>query len=78
MDNRFFEKSILNSPYEYSGHHWELDAQGRPTGRIIDARRTAQFITPIPKPKQEAEAAGFVGDRKLLRGRAQNGGAAWR
>ncbi len=25
MDNRFFEKPILNSPYEYPARHWELD-----------------------------------------------------
>ena len=31
MDNRFFEHPILNSPYEYPAHHWELDADGQPT-----------------------------------------------
>jgi len=24
MDNRFFERPILNSPYEYPKRHWEL------------------------------------------------------
>ena len=65
MDNRFFEKPILNSPYEYPAHHWELDAHGQPTQRIIDSRRTAQFITPIPKPrkrKQSAEQGRLVFD----------------
>jgi hypothetical protein len=52
MDNRFFEQPILNSPYEYPARHWELDAQGQPTQRIIEARRKAEFITPIPKPKK--------------------------
>jgi type III restriction enzyme len=52
MDNRFFEKPILNSPYEYPVRHWELDAQGQPTHRIIDRRRRAEYITPIPKPKK--------------------------
>ena len=52
MDSRFFERPILNSPYAYPARHWELDAQGQPTGDIIEARRTAQFITPIPKPKK--------------------------
>src|SRR5689334_3492041 len=32
--------------------YWELDAQGQPTQRIIDSRRRAEFITPIPKPKK--------------------------
>jgi type III restriction enzyme len=52
MDNRFFERPILNSPYEYPAHHWELDEQGQPTQQIIDVRRGAEFITPIPKPKK--------------------------
>ena len=50
MDNRFFEKPVLNSPYEYPVRHWELDDDGQPTQRIIEKRRRAKFITPIPKP----------------------------
>ena len=52
MDNRFFEKPILNSPYEYPGRHWELDQTGQPTQKIIASRRAASFITPIPKPRK--------------------------
>ncbi|MEW6171726.1 MAG: BPTD_3080 family restriction endonuclease [Bacillota bacterium] len=52
MDNRFFDKPILNSPYEYPARHWELDDQGQPTQRIIEKRRSAEFITPIPKPRK--------------------------
>ena len=52
MDNRFFEQPILNSPYEYPARHWELDNQGQPTQRIIEKRRSAKFITPIPKPRK--------------------------
>lgn len=52
MDNRFFEQPILNSPYEYPIRHWELDTSGQPTQEIIDKRRRAEFITPIPKPKK--------------------------
>src|SRR5207249_10676975 len=52
MDSGFFERPILNSPFAYPVRHWELDAQGQTTGRIIKARRTAQFITPIPRPKK--------------------------
>jgi type III restriction enzyme len=48
----FFEKPILNSPYEYPARHWELDAHGQPTNRITENRRRAEFITPIPKPKK--------------------------
>jgi type III restriction enzyme len=52
MSNPFFDHPILNSPYEYPARHWELDEAGQPTQRIIDNRRGARFITPIPKPKK--------------------------
>ncbi|MFC1818249.1 BPTD_3080 family restriction endonuclease [Thermodesulfobacteriota bacterium] len=52
MDNRFFERPILNSPYEYPTQHWELDEQGQPTQQIIESRRSAKFVTPIPKPRK--------------------------
>ena len=48
----FFEHPILNGPYAYPGRHWELDDEGRPTSTIVDARRSAKFVTPIPKPKK--------------------------
>jgi type III restriction enzyme len=56
MDNRFFEKPILNSPYEYPKSHWELDKEGQPTQQIINRRRSAEFITPIPKPRKRKKA----------------------
>lgn len=56
MQNRFFEQPILNSPYEYPKRHWELDNTGQPTQQIIDRRRKAEFITPIPKPRQQRRA----------------------
>jgi type III restriction enzyme len=52
MENRFFERPILNSPYEYPKSHWELDKDGQPTQKIITKRRSAEFITPIPKPRK--------------------------
>lgn len=52
MSSLFFEKPILNSPYEYPNKHWELDDSGQPTHQIIETRRRAEFITPIPKPKK--------------------------
>ena len=57
MDNLFFEKPILNSPYDYPSRHWELDEQGQPTQKIIESRRRAEFITPIPKPRKRKIAA---------------------
>lgn len=51
--NLFFERPILNSPYNYPDRHWELNKFGQPTHRIIEKRRMASFITPIPKPKKQ-------------------------
>ena len=53
MDNPFFERPVLNSPYQYPKRHWELDETGQPTQRIVETRRPAEFITPIPKPKKQ-------------------------
>ncbi len=50
-ENLFFDKPILNSPYEYPDRHWELDNRGQPTQQFVNHRRMAEFITPIPKPK---------------------------
>src|SRR5262245_48387623 len=52
MGNPFFEHPIVNSPYEYPRQHWELDESGQPTGNLVERRRRAEFITPIPKPKK--------------------------
>jgi type III restriction enzyme len=62
MGNPFFEKPILNSPYEYFCQHWELDTSGQPTQQLIETRRKAEFITPIPKPRKRkaTQQEGFV------------------
>ena len=57
MSNPFFEHPILNSPYACPQRHWELDGDGQPTQQIIDERRKAEFISPIPKPKKRRTAA---------------------
>lgn len=62
--NKFFEQPILNSPYGYPARHWELDDQGQPTQQILEHRRSAEFITPIPKPRKRkgAKQMDFVFD----------------
>ncbi len=55
MSNPFFEQPILNSPYDYPLRHWELDPAGQPTQRVLEKRRRAEFITPIPKPKKRKD-----------------------
>ncbi len=57
MANPFFDHPILNSQYEIPRRHWELDAQGQPTQKVLETRRRADFITPIPKPKKHKAAA---------------------
>ncbi|TWT61715.1 BPTD_3080 family restriction endonuclease [Rubinisphaera italica] len=52
MSDQFTSHPILNSPYEYPKRHWELDSSGQPTQQIIEYRRKADFISPIPKPKK--------------------------
>ena len=66
MTNLFFEQPVLNSPYECPSRYWELDDTGQPTQQIIESRRQAEFITPIPKPKKRkgssVEQAALVFD----------------
>ena len=62
MSDLFFERPILNSPYQYPARHWALDTDGQPTQQVADARRRAEFITPIPKPKKR----GGRGDQSSL------------
>ena len=54
MTDRFFEQPILNSPYAYPARHWELDASGQPTQRIVERRRAASFVAPIPKARKRS------------------------
>src|ERR1700745_2011084 len=58
MDESFFERPILNSPYVYPGRHWELDEDGQPTNRIIETRRRSELITPVPKPQKRSKSPG--------------------
>lgn len=53
MTEHFFEKPILNSPYEGPKRHHALDEEGQPTDQPpIDGRRRSELITPVPKPKK--------------------------
>jgi type III restriction enzyme len=63
MDNRFFEQPVLNSPYRYPKYHWEPDENHQPTQKIIEKRRPAEFITPIPKPRKQK---GEIEQRKIV------------
>jgi len=47
MTDQFFEKPILNSPYEYPRSHWELDESGQPTQKVAETRRRAECSATI-------------------------------
>src|ERR671933_115823 len=76
MAEKFFKQPILNSPYLYPARHWELDSDGQPTNRILERRRSADFVSPVPKPKKrkraEAQQLGLVFER----GFTENGDGA--
>jgi len=67
MSNPFFDHPDINSPYAYPSRHWELDETGQPTQKIIDRRRSAEFITPIPKPRKRKKQAGKGKEDVMLR-----------
>jgi type III restriction enzyme len=81
MLDLFFERPILNSPYGYPSRHWELDTAGQPTQKVIDSRRPAEFISPIPKPKKrrggaEQKSLALGEDQSLSTGRQRYAHAA--
>lgn len=69
MSNPFFDHPILNSPYGLPTRHWELDSQGQPTQEVIQSRRRASFITPIPKPKKRKKGQANQASLKLDEGK---------
>jgi type III restriction enzyme len=52
MAQTFFEKPILNSPYQYPARHWELDSNGQPNDTVLPERRKCSYVTPVPKAKK--------------------------
>ncbi|SDL48234.1 BPTD_3080 family restriction endonuclease [Aliiruegeria lutimaris] len=62
MSAKFFEEPILNNPYSFPGKHWQIDDEGLPTDVIINTRRSAKLVSPIPAPKKK----GKKGNQKEL------------
>lgn len=79
--NPFFDQPILNSPYGYPKRHWELDKEGQPTHRVLEQRRRADFVSPVPKAKKyrkqdalpfdEGQGLAFMDDLQAPYGRVQ-------
>ena len=61
----FFERPNLTSPYAYPARHRELDADGRPTNRLVESRRRSDLITPVPKAKKRKAAPGAAAQAEL-------------
>lgn len=59
MAKPFFERPILNSPYEAPTQHHALDKDGQPLDQPpIQGRRRSELITPaVPKPKKQSGKA---------------------
>ena len=53
MTDAFFEAPVLNSPYKYPALHWELDETRQPTNLVLELRRPASYITPVPRPRKQ-------------------------
>ncbi|MCZ8122350.1 MAG: DEAD/DEAH box helicase family protein [Magnetospirillum sp.] len=64
----FFAHPILNSPYEFPGAHWELDEEGQPTNRRIDARRPSRLIVPVPKSRRRRQSRASQAEMVLDQG----------
>lgn len=58
MISTFYEKPILNSPYEEPKYHHDLDDEGQPTDNPpASGRRRSELITPVPKPRKKRKSA---------------------
>jgi type III restriction enzyme len=78
MAESFFERPILNSPYEIPKLHHALDEDGQPLEQPpVGGRRRSELITPVPKPrkrksKEKGKQDRFVfGDHEGLSSSAQ-------
>ncbi len=57
MAESFYERPILNSPYEEPGLHHRLDDAGQPVdGPPETGRRRSELISPVPKPRLRRQA----------------------
>src|ERR1700680_3124533 len=48
----FTNNPIINSPFERPQWHFELDAEGQPTGRKLPDRRESSHVVPVPAARR--------------------------
>ena len=64
MTGMFYERPILNSPYEEPTLHHALDEEGQPTDDPpVSARRRSELVTPVPRPRKSRKKANPRTDR---------------
>lgn len=58
-EHDFFQRPILNSPYEEPHWHHVLDESGQPTNQAPkkERRKSDRHVTPVPKAKRSGSAA---------------------
>src|SRR5665213_1474242 len=62
MADSFFERPILNSPYQVPKLHHALDDEGQPLDvPPVEGRRRSELITPVPRPRKSKSKAGAQG-----------------
>jgi hypothetical protein len=62
MTDSFFERPVLNSPYEAPKLHHSLDEEGQPLDLPpAEGRRRSELITPVPKPQKHKNKASGQG-----------------
>lgn len=66
MNPKFFKQPVLNSPYKAPGRHWQLDASGQPTHEIVASRRSADFVTPVPKPRRAGRGVATGSEQSMM------------
>jgi type III restriction enzyme len=58
MTETFFERPILNSPYEIPRLYHALDKDGQPLDEPpVQGRRRSELLTPVPKPRKRRNRA---------------------
>lgn len=63
----FFEKPILNSPYEEPQRHHALDSDGQPLSEPPRVgRRRSELITPVPKPRKRKQRSDTAQGKLIL------------
>jgi type III restriction enzyme len=64
MKQVIIENPVINSPFEEPQRHHEFDADGGPTGNILEGRRVSSYFVPIAQPRKKAKQ-GLLYDEEV-------------